>query len=62
MVAVPPKTPLTMPVAEPTLAIPVLLLDHTPPAVGWLNVLVVPWHIVVIPVIPDDEELTVITA
>ena len=33
MVALPPATPVTTPVAEPTVAMPVLLLLHVPPAV-----------------------------
>jgi hypothetical protein len=40
MVAVPAATPLTTPVAGSTVAMPVLLLDHTPPVVALASVIV----------------------
>jgi len=48
MVAGPPLTPVTTPVA-PTLATAALLELHTPPAAASVRVLVVPWHNVVVP-------------
>lgn len=48
-------TPLPMPdiIPEelPAVAIAGLLLVHTPPVIGLLNVVVLPWHTVVVPFI-----------
>ena len=51
MVAAPALTPVTVPVLASTVAIEASLLLHTPPVVVLLSVLVVPLHIVVVPVI-----------
>lgn len=60
MVAVPPEpTVVTTPVAEPTLAIAVLLLVHEPPGVVLLSVAVEPWQPTVGPVIADGVAITV---
>ena len=50
MVDVPAATPVTIPVLF-TVAIAVLLLLHTPPAVALLNVVVEPTQALVVPVI-----------
>ena len=50
IVAVPPETPITIP-DEPTVAILVLLLDHTLSDPASLKVVVAPWHTTVDPVI-----------
>lgn len=50
IVAVPANIPLTMPVPDPTLATAVLLLAHVPPPTELLNVLVVPSHTFITPV------------
>jgi len=42
MVAVPPATPVTTPVPETTVATVVVLLDHVPPVVPSVNVIVDP--------------------
>jgi len=59
---VPPVTPLTIPVAEPTVATAVLLLLHAPPVTVLLNVVVVPGHALAVPVMVDGAALTVTTA
>ena len=51
MFAVPAATPVTTPVAEFTVAIPVLPLLHVPPLVALLNVVVLPTHTVAVPVV-----------
>lgn len=50
MVAVPAPTPVTTPLAS-TLAMLLLLLDHVPPPVVLLNVVVLPGHTVLPPLI-----------
>ena len=60
MVAVPAVTPVTVPVAEPTVALEVLLLLHVPLPVASVNVVVSPIHTAPVPVIPEGTELTVI--
>jgi hypothetical protein len=57
IVAIPPAAPVTSPDADPTLAIPVLLLLHRPlPSV---NVVVDPAHNTVIPLIAGGNGFTV---
>jgi hypothetical protein len=51
MVAVPAATPVTIPVVEPTVAMPVAVLVHTPPGVVLLSVAVEPMQINAVPVI-----------
>jgi hypothetical protein len=58
MTAVPPATPVTVPVV-PTVAMPVLPLLQVPPEVTSCNIVVVPAHKVVVPVIPDGAASTV---
>lgn len=58
MVALPPVTPVTIPVDEPTVAIAVLLLAHVPPPAS-LRVVVLPAHTVATPVIAPGSGLTV---
>jgi hypothetical protein len=54
--------PVTVPVEEPTVAMEVLPLVHTPEGVASLSVVLVPRHTPRLPVIPETpgEELTVI--
>ena len=60
MVAVPAAMPVTVPVAEPTVAFDVLLLLHVPLPVTSVNAVVSPIHTVPVPVMPEGTELTVI--
>jgi hypothetical protein len=63
MLAVPPATPLTTPVPELTVATPVLLLvQETRVGVLLLNVVVVPAHNVMVPVVAPGVVLTVYIA
>ena len=55
---VPPATPATIPFVDPTVAIPVLLLDQTPPIVASLSVAVAPAQTSVVPEIDPGEVLT----
>lgn len=57
--AVPTATPVTMPLAEPTLATLPLLLLHAPLVGVELSVLVDPSQIVRVPVMPVGVEITV---
>ena len=59
MTVVPVAMPVTIPVEEATIATLVLPLLHTPPPTELLNVVVLPAHTVVVPVIADGTELTV---
>jgi hypothetical protein len=61
IVDAPADTPVTTPEAEPTLAKP-LLLVHVPPAVPCVNVVLMPTHIFVEPVIAAGAALTVAIA
>jgi hypothetical protein len=62
MVALPAATPLTIPVAEPIVAIEVLLLLQVPPEVALFNVVVLPVHTVAVPVmVPADGVLLTVT-
>jgi hypothetical protein len=62
MVAVPAATPVTIPVDEPTVATPVLLLLQTPPGERLLSVVVLPAHTVDAPVTGAGEPDTVTVA
>ena len=61
MLAVPAVTPVTTPVVEFTVATPVVLLLHVPPAVASASVMVWYWQTTVGPVIATGREFTVIT-
>lgn len=61
MVTVPADTPSTNPDVEPIVAIPVLLLLHTPPAVASFKVVVPSTQTLVTPVIEDGKGFTVTT-
>ena len=56
----PPATPVTIPLVEPTVAIIVLLLVHVPPVGEEPNVIVAPGHTVPGPVIEPGSAFTVI--
>jgi hypothetical protein len=62
MVARPAVMPDTTPLILPTVATDVLLLNHVPPLVAELNVVVAPEHIASVPVIAAGEATTVTTA
>ena len=51
--------PVSKPVMISVVATAVLLLDHEPPKVASLNVVVTPWQINVVPVIANGSGLTV---
>ena len=55
----PPLTPVTTPVVEPMVAIPVLLLLQAPPEVASVSVVLAPEHTDGVPDIDDGAELTV---
>ena len=61
MAAVPALVPVTTPVVEFTVAIPVALLLHVPPAVASVSVIVWPAQTTVGPDMATGKELTVIT-
>ncbi len=54
----PADTPVTIPVEEPIVAVPVLLLLHVPPAVASARVTVDPVFTVAVPVIAAGEAFT----
>ena len=58
MVAVPEVTPVTTPVEEPIVATPGALLDHEPPPVLLVSVMVEPGHTVVGPTIGPAADIT----
>lgn len=58
----PPVTPSTSPVSEPTVATAVLLLLQLPPVIEFTSVIVAPLHTVVGPVIGPGARFTVTTA
>jgi len=62
MVTVPEATPVTMPVAGPTVAVAVLLLAHVPPVVASASVVVDPAQTVAVPVIAAGATHRVICA
>lgn len=51
MFTVPPDTPVTIPVPDPTVAMDVLLLLHVPPVSGLAKVVIAPTQTVLEPVI-----------
>lgn len=55
----PADTPVTIPVNDPTVAKPVLLLVHVPPALVLLKAVVNPAHTLVVPVIDAGGGFTV---
>jgi hypothetical protein len=57
----PAETPVTIPVAEPTEAIPATPLLHVPPATALLRVVVTPMHVTMIPPIVAGSGFTVTT-
>ena len=60
MVAVPAVAPpVTTPVEEPIVAVPVALLPHVPPVGVSLNVVVAPEHSTIVPVIGTGNVFTV---
>ena len=61
MVAVPKITPVTMPVEEPTVATELLELDHVAPTVASLNVVLLPKHATLLPVMAPGTGLMVNT-
>ena len=62
MVLVPGAIPATIPFDEPIVAIPVLLLDHVPPAVPSLSDVVCPTQTIGTPEITVGKALTVTIA
>ena len=60
VIAAPAATPPNTPVVAPIVATEVLLLVQVPPGVASLNVLVDPWHMDVLPTMPDGRGFTVI--
>ena len=61
MVAAPPSTPFTTPVAGSTVATPVLLLVQVPPVLVLVNVAGVPGHTDVGPVIGAEGDALTVT-
>jgi hypothetical protein len=59
MITVPADTPFTVPLALPTVANAVLLLDHTPPAGVAVSDVPEPAHTERVPVIAPGTGLTV---
>jgi len=59
IVAVPGDIPITIPVAESTVALVGLLVDQTPPGVAWLSAVVSPTHTLSVPVIAAGVAFTV---
>ena len=59
IVAVPAIIPVTIPVLDPIVAIPVRELVHAPPASPSVSVVVLPAHTAVAPVMLDPNVLTV---
>lgn len=59
MVTTPPVTPVTTPLAEPAVAMVVLLLAHVPPTAGSVNVTVLPVHTCDVPDMPGGGRFTV---
>ena len=62
MVSTPPAAPVTMPVVEPTVATPMLVLLHVPPVVASANVVEPPTHIVAVPDMAAGAPFTVTIA
>ena len=59
IVVVPAETPVTIPVPDPILATPVLVLVQIPPPVASLSRIVCPTQVVELPVIAAGAALTV---
>lgn len=59
MLTQPTLTPDTSPVVAPMLATEVFELDHVPPGVPLISVVVRPWQTVAAPLIGKGERLTV---
>ena len=59
MIAVPPDTPVTRPVVEPTVATVVRLLLQVPPGLISTRSVVVPAHILLDPMMPEGNPSTV---
>ena len=59
MADVPAAIPVAIPVVEPIVAMSVLALLHTPPVVADDNVVVLPAHTLVVPVIAAGNGWTV---
>jgi hypothetical protein len=59
IVAVPPVTPVTNPVPDPTVAIAVLLLLQDPPAVVFVSVVVAPAHNTPVPAMSAKELIVI---
>ena len=59
MVAVPPETPLKIPVVEPIEATPVAVLLQIPPPKTSLNVVLLPEQILLAPLIAEGVAFTV---
>jgi len=62
MFDVPPDTPVTIPLDEPTVAFAPWLLNQVPPASVLDSVVVAPWHTVSVPVIAAGNGFTVTIA
>ncbi len=62
IIAVPAVTPVAIPVVEPMVATPRLLLLHVPPGVGSPKAVVSPTHTLSVPVIGNGNGLTVTVA
>src|SRR3954468_20312933 len=58
--AFPGPVPVTTPVADPTVAIAVLLLVHVPPLTVLVSVIILPWHTGTFPPIAEGLGFTVI--
>lgn len=61
MVAVPAPVPVTIPDIKPAVATAVLLLVHDPPVIVFVNVVVAPAHMFLVPLIAVGPGLTVTT-
>lgn len=59
ILAVPAVIPVAMPVDAPIVAMAVLPLLHVPPGVALLRVVVLPWQMVLVPVMAGGEASTV---
>ena len=59
MVAVPPDTPLNIPVVEPILATPLAVLLQVPPPEISLNVVVLPEQMLLAPLMAEGVAFTV---
>ena len=61
MVAVPPVIPVRIPVVAPMVPTATLLLDQVPPGVPSPSVVLLPAHMVVVPVMTPGVGFTVMT-